>query len=76
MLSDFESIKEDLSIVNGSFFTMRKPLKFFGKSIHIRDTMLLAPAGCRRLAQIGILYGEGFNNLFLIQEDLNNLRGF
>ena len=46
-------IKEELSIVNGSFVTMRDPLKYCDKNIHIRDTMLLAAGGIKNLNQIG-----------------------
>jgi hypothetical protein len=36
MLSDFDLIKEELNIVNGSFVTLRDPLNYDGKIIHIR----------------------------------------
>ena len=55
MLSDFDRINEDLSIVNGSFVTLRDPIKYYGKNIQIRDTMLLPPSGRKSLAQIGKL---------------------
>jgi hypothetical protein len=58
MLSDFEQLKEELTIVNGSFVTLREPLKYCDKNIHIRDTMLLAPGGCKSLSQIGKFYGD------------------
>lgn len=45
MLEDFYKIKDDLSIVNGCFVTLRDPLKYCGKVVHIRDTKLL---GSRR----------------------------
>ena len=53
-MSDFDDIKEELSIVNGSFVTLGDPLKYDDKTIHIRDTMLLAPGRSKSLASIGI----------------------
>ena len=76
MLSDFNSIKEELSIVNGSFITLGKPLKIYGKNIHIRDTMLLAPGGSKSLASIGKLYGEDFNKISISQNELEDMQGF
>jgi hypothetical protein len=61
MLNDFYNITENLSIVNGSFVNLRDPIKYCDKKIHLRDSMLLAPAGRRSLAQIGKLYGDAFN---------------
>ena len=75
MLSDFESIKEELSIVNGSFVTLGKPLQFEGRNIHIRDTMLLAPGGNKSLASIGKLYG-GLTKIEISQTDLEDMQGF
>jgi hypothetical protein len=76
LLSDFDEIKEELSIVNGSFVTLGKALKYSGKNIHIRDTMLLAPGGGRSLAAIGRLYGGVLNKLEITREDLENMQGF
>lgn len=76
MLSDFEEIKEDLSIVNGSFVTIGNPIVFSGKSIHVRDTMLLAPGGSKSLATIGKLYSEEFQKLKIQKEDLEDMKGF
>lgn len=76
MLTDFNEIKEDLSIVNGSFVTLGKPLKFLGRNVHIRDTMLLAPAGNRSLAGIGRLYGGIMNKVRISKEDLEDMQGF
>jgi hypothetical protein len=56
MLSDFDEIKEKLSIVNKSFLTLGKPLEYKHTFVHIRDTMLLAPAGNQSLASLGKLY--------------------
>jgi hypothetical protein len=76
MLSDFDEITENLSIVNGSFVTLRDPLKFCGKNIHIRDTMLLAPGGSKSLAHIGNLYGEAFNKITISKENISDMQGF
>lgn len=76
MLSDFDEIKEDLSIVNGSFVTLGQPFKFQGRNIHIRDTMLLAPGGSKSLANIGKLYGGVLNKISISQEDLEDMHGF
>jgi hypothetical protein len=76
MLSDFEEIKDGLSIVNGSFITLRDPLKLSGRAIHIRDTMLLAPGGSKSLAHIGKLYGENFHKIQISQKNLNDMQSF
>lgn len=76
MMLDFNEIKEDLSIVNGSFVTLGKPLKYCGRNIHIRDTMLLAPGGRKSLAEIGKLYGEALNKIQISKDDLDNMQGF
>ena len=76
LLSDFEEIKEELSIVNGSFVTIGKPLKYCGRNIHIRDTMLLAPGLSKSLAAIGRLYGGVLNKLEIGREDLEDMQGF
>ena len=76
MLSDFEDIKEGLNIVNGSFVTIRDPLSINGRSIHIRDTMLLAPGGSRSLASIGRLYGEGFEKIKISKQELEDMESF
>ena len=76
LLSDFEEIKEDLSIVNGSFVTLGKPIKFYGRNVHIRDTMLLAPGPSKGLAAIGRLYGGVLTKLEISKEDLEDMKGF
>jgi len=76
LLSDFEEYKDEISIVNGSFVTIGKPLIICGRSTHIRDTMLLAPGGSRALASIGRLYGEVFNKISIRKEDLEDMQGF
>jgi hypothetical protein len=76
LMDDFKKVKEDLSIVNGSFVTLGKPLKYCGRNIHIRDTMLLAPGGNKSLAKIGKLYGEGLNKIQISKTDLEDMQGF
>lgn len=76
MLSDFDIIKEGLSIVNGSFVTLGKPLKYCGRNLHIRDTMLLAPAGSKRLAAVAQLYGGVFDKIEINKRDLEDMGGF
>ena len=55
-LSDFSNLKTDLNILQKSFLTLGKPLKYCGFNLFIRDTMLLAPANSRSLDAIGKLY--------------------
>lgn len=76
MLSDFDDVKEQLSIVNGSFVTLRDPLICSGMKIHIRDTMLLAPAGGKSLEKIGRLYGSAFNKISISRAQLEDMQSF
>ena len=76
MLSDFEQIKEGLNIVNGSFVTLNKPLKIGDRVIHVRDTMLLAPVGSKKLEQIGNLYGDSYQKINISADDLFNMGEF
>jgi len=76
MLSDFVRIKEDLSIVNGSFVTLGKAIKYCGRNIHIRDTMLLAPGAAKSLASIGRLYGNMLQKIEISKADLEDMQGF
>ena len=76
LLSDFDLIKEDLSVVNGSFVTLGKYFKYEGKNVHIRDTMLLAPGGSRSLASIGLLYQPNFNKVKIEKSDLEDMNSF
>lgn len=76
LLTDFDAIKEDLSIVNGSFVTLRDPLKYNDMLIHVRDTMLLAPTGSRSLAQIGKLYGESYHKVEISKKDIEDMQSF
>ena len=56
MMNDFEMLKHKLDIVNKSFVTLGKPLVICDTNIVIRDTMLLTPAGDKKLESIGDLY--------------------
>jgi hypothetical protein len=76
VLSDFEQIKEGLNIVNGSFVTLNKPLKIGDRVIHVRDTMLLAPVGSKKLEQIGNLYGDSYQKINISADDLFNMGEF
>lgn len=72
ILSDFDTFKEELSLVSGSFVTLGKALKFdFCKSkVNIRDTTLLAPPGSKSLKSIGKSYNE-----FYHKKDIGSYRG-
>jgi len=76
MLTDFEVIKEELNIVNGSFVTLGKPINYLNKNVHVRDTMLLAPGPSKALASIGSLYGVGLNKIQITKSDLEDMQGF
>lgn len=73
MLSDFEELKEVLSIVNGSFVTIGKPLVVGARAVNIRDTMLLAPGGSKSLDAIGQLYGEDYKKIKIPITDLERM---
>lgn len=58
MLSDFNEIKNNFDSIQNTLVTISKPyLMEKGKTVVLRDTMLLAPAGASSLDQIGVLYG-------------------
>jgi hypothetical protein len=78
MLSDFDVIKEKLSIVNKSFVTLGKPLRYEDTNVYIRDTVLLAPAGKQSLGDIGKMYeSEGdFSKREISKDDLANMGAF
>lgn len=63
IMNDMDSLKEELNIVNKSFVTLGKPLLIGKTNVYIRDTMLLAPQGCRSLESIGSLYGDDFRKV-------------
>jgi hypothetical protein len=65
MLSDFDTFKENLDILNRSFVTIARPLKFdYCKSrVYFRDTVLLSPPGGQSLAHIGSIYGDEYKKI-------------
>jgi hypothetical protein len=76
LLSDFDVLKEELSIVNGSFVTLGKPINLDERCVHVRDTMLLAPGLNKSLESIGRLYNTGFEKVKINQDDLENMHLF
>jgi hypothetical protein len=68
MMSDFDTLKEELDIVNKCFVTLGKPIVIGNTNVIIRDTMLLAPQGCRSLEAIGGLYGEDFKKVDIAKD--------
>lgn len=78
-LSDFGTHKGSLSIINKSFVTLGKPLKFSSTNVYIRDTILLAPAGKSSLSELGKLYTEDtgdFEKIAISSEDLAKMSEF
>jgi hypothetical protein len=73
LLNDFDVYKEELSIVNGSYVTIGKPIKVGERCVHVRDTMLLAPGLSKSLDSIGKLYNTGFNKIKISTDDLENM---
>lgn len=72
ILSDFDTFKENTSIVARSFVTVGKPLLVdfkdgtFSKSlVHIRDTILITPQGLKSksLAEVGKIYGPDYHKI-------------
>lgn len=78
MLSDFEELKIKLSIVNKSFVSLGKPLRYDHSFVYVRDTMLIAPAGAGSLEKLGKIYeSEGdFSKRKISQEDISNMKAF
>lgn len=58
MLSDFNEIKEKLSIVGKSFVTLALPLRYEETFVYIRDTHLLSPGVMKSLQTLGYLYNK------------------
>lgn len=66
MLSDFELFKENLDIIGRVFITRGKPLLFNWKTkVHIRDTILITPAGSKSkgLGEVGKIYGPNYHKI-------------
>jgi hypothetical protein len=76
ILNDFNNYKDDLSIVNGCFVTLTKPLQLCGLNVYIRDTMLLAPGVKKGLADIGKMYGDSFNKISIDKEWYKKMEEF
>jgi hypothetical protein len=76
MLKDFEELKDKLSIVNKSFVSLGKPLRYEHTFVYVRDTMLLAPAGKGSLANLGQLYESCYYKKNICKEDLNDMEGY
>jgi len=68
ILNDMDTLKEELNIVNKCFVTLGKPIVIGNTNVFIRDTMLLAPQGCRSLEKIGSLYGEDFKKVDIAKD--------
>jgi hypothetical protein len=71
MLSDFNTFKDNLTILNKTFLTLGKPMNVNNSNIIIRDTMSLAPSGKRSLEAIGSLYD--INKINLTKEQKENM---
>jgi hypothetical protein len=79
MITNFdEELKTKLSIVNKSFVSLGKPLKFNQHYVYVRDTILLAPGGYGSLSKIGKLYqNEGdFAKREVSQADISDMKSF
>jgi hypothetical protein len=79
MICNFdEELKLKISIVNKSFVSLGKPLRFEKHFVYIRDTKLLAPAGYGSLAQLGKLSERkgDFTKREISQDDLSNMDQF
>jgi hypothetical protein len=58
MLSDFDVVKEKLSVVSKSFVTLGLPLRCEKTFVYIRDTIILAPGTAKALSKLGTLYNN------------------
>ena len=77
ILSDFNELKKKLSVVNKSFVSLGKPLKFEESFVYFRDTMLLAPAGMNSFKELSKLYSkDGLVKREISIDDIKNMRGF
>jgi len=71
LLKDFESFKPELDLVNKSIITLGKGFRYGKYNVVIRDTMLLAPAPQKKLANIGKLYN--FEKIELSEFEITNM---
>lgn len=75
ILSDFESFKDELALVNKTFVTIGKPLKIEGVDVKIRDTQLLVPGGSKGLQALSSLYPQ-VPKLKISYSDITNMEAF
>lgn len=71
LLKDFETFKPELDLVNKSIITLGKGFRYGKYNVIIRDTMLLAPALQKKLANIGKLYN--FEKIELSEFEKTNM---
>jgi len=76
LLSDFKKYVKFMSIVQKSFVTLEKPIKFKRCNLHVRDTMLLAPSGNKSLSSIGKLYGDDFGKVKISNYEISHMDEF
>ena len=72
VLSDFNTFKQDLDLVNKCFVTLTTPLKITGLEVKIRDTQLLAPGVSKSLHAISTLY-PGIEKIKVSRSDITNM---
>lgn len=75
ILSDFDSFKDKLDLVNKCFVSLADPVEVAGMPIKIRDTQLLAPGGARSLKSLSELY-KGIPKLSVSQSDIEDMEGY
>lgn len=75
VLSDFESFKDGLDLVNKCFVTLTTPLKIHGLEVKVRDTQLLAPGVSKSLHAISTLY-PGIAKIKVSHTDITNMDVF
>ena len=75
VLSDFESFKDCLDMVNKCFVTLTTPLKVDGLEVKVRDTQLLAPGVSKSLQAISTLY-PGIEKIKVSRTDITNMDEF
>lgn len=75
VLSDFESFKDGLDMVNKCFVTLTTPLKVDGLEVKVRDTQLLAPGVSKSLQAISTLY-PGIEKIKVSRTDITNMDVF
>jgi hypothetical protein len=77
MISNFkEVLMNKLSIVNKSFVSIGKPIKFEKHYVYVRDSKLLAPQGYGSLKSLGKLYEGDYKKREISIEDISNMDKF